>query len=69
MGHLAASDIDLSWSVNDAIARHPPTVAVFNAFGIDACCGGAASIEEAAVRDGADPRAILDALRRAIAGA
>ncbi len=65
MGQLAASTIELNWTVNDTIARHPATVAVFNAFGIDACCGGAAGIDEAAIRDGADPSALLDALRRA----
>ena len=52
-------------TVNEAIRRYPGTVAVFNAFGIDACCGGAAPLGEAAVRDGADPRALLEALRAA----
>ncbi len=52
-------------SVNEAIRRHPATVPVFNAFGIDACCGGAAPLAEAAVRDGADPAALLQALRAA----
>jgi iron-sulfur cluster repair protein YtfE (RIC family) len=52
-------------TVNEAIRRFPATVAVFNAFGIDACCGGAAPLAEAAVRDGADPRALLEAVRAA----
>ena len=52
-------------TVNEAIRRFPATVAVFNAFGIDACCGGAAPLAEAAVRDGADPDALLAALRAA----
>ena len=53
-------------SVNDVIRHFPDTVAVFNAFGIDACCGGAASVEEAARRDGADPAAVFTALRQIV---
>lgn len=52
-------------TVNETIRRFPATVAVFNDFGIDACCGGAAPLAEAAVRDGADPNALLDAVRAA----
>jgi regulator of cell morphogenesis and NO signaling len=49
-------------TVNALLSEHPETVAVFNAFGIDACCGGAVPIDEAARRDGADPAALLEAL-------
>ncbi len=52
-------------TVNEAIRRFPASVAVFNAFGIDACCGGAAPLAQAAVRDGADPAALLQAVRAA----
>jgi regulator of cell morphogenesis and NO signaling len=52
-------------TVNEAIRRFPATVAVFNAFGIDACCGGASTLTQAAVRDGADPAALLQAVRAA----
>jgi iron-sulfur cluster repair protein YtfE (RIC family) len=52
-------------TVNETIRRFPATVAVFNAFGIDACCGGAAPLAEAAVRDGADPVELLEAVRAA----
>lgn len=55
--------IPATMTVNEAIRLYPQTVAVFNAFNIDACCGGAATIEEAARRDGADPDALLAALR------
>lgn len=48
--------------VNDVIQSHPATTNVFNEFGIDACCGGAVSIHDAALRDGADPAALLNAL-------
>ena len=60
------STLDLALTVNEAIARHPRTVAVFNQFGIDACCGGDATIPEAARRDGADPDALVDAVRRIV---
>jgi regulator of cell morphogenesis and NO signaling len=52
--------------VNEVIRTHPATVEAFNRFGIDACCGGAASIREAAVRDGADPDALLAALNEIV---
>lgn len=45
----------MQMTVNETIRRFPATVEIFNRYGIDACCGGAASVAEAAVRDGADP--------------
>ena len=54
--------------VNDVIQSHPATTNVFNAFGIDACCGGVVTIRDAAVRDGTDPAALLNALHSAIIG-
>lgn len=50
--------------VNEVIGLFPATVQVFNDFGIDACCGGSATIEDAAMRDGADPAELLDAVNR-----
>jgi iron-sulfur cluster repair protein YtfE (RIC family) len=55
---------DGSWTLNQTIAAYPATVAVFNRFGVDACCGGSATIEAAAARDGLDAGAILEALRQ-----
>lgn len=52
--------------VNETLRQFPVTTGVFNQFGIDACCGGAASISDAATRDGADPDELLNALNRAI---
>ena len=49
-------------TVNEVIAALPAAVAVFNAFGVDACCGGDASLSEAARRDGAGVDALLAAL-------
>ena len=54
--------IDRSATVNETIVKHPAAVAVFNALGIDACCGGDAPIDEAARRDGVDVNALLAAL-------
>ena len=60
-----AGRIDPDWTVNDTLRIFPATVAVFDRFGIDACCGGAASIAAAARRDGADLVALIEALRLA----
>jgi regulator of cell morphogenesis and NO signaling len=49
-----ATAIDTETTVNEVIRMYPETVAVFNELGIDACCGGDASIAEAAWRDGVD---------------
>lgn len=61
-----ASAISADRTVNEVIRTHPVTVAVFNRFGIDSCCGGASSIQDAAVRDGADPDVLLAALNQAL---
>lgn len=53
-------------TVNEAIRRYPATVEIFNRFGIDACCGGASLVAEAAVRDGADPAALQIELMQVI---
>lgn len=60
-----AGRIEPDWTVNDTLRIFPATVAVFNRFGIDACCGGASSIAAAAQRDGADLAELVEALRAA----
>jgi iron-sulfur cluster repair protein YtfE (RIC family) len=65
MVHTTA--IDSTLPVNEIISRYPATIAVFNRLGIDACCGGWASLDEAAHRDGVDLDALLEALRAATA--
>jgi regulator of cell morphogenesis and NO signaling len=60
--------IALASVVNDVIQSHPATTNVFNEFGIDTCCGGAVSINDAALRDAADPAALLIALNAVIVG-
>ena len=51
--------------VNDCIKLYPRTIGVFTRFKIDSCCGGAVSIEEAANRDGAPLKELLEELNRA----
>lgn len=53
-------------TVNETVRLWPATVDVFNRFGIDACCGGASRLVEAAERDGADATAMLEELQRVI---
>ena len=54
--------IDPTATVNEVLVQYPAAVSVFNAFGIDACCGGDAPLDEAARRDGADVIALIAAL-------
>jgi len=54
--------VDTAATVNEILAQHPATVSVFNLFGIDACCGGDASLDEAARRDNANIVALIAAL-------
>jgi regulator of cell morphogenesis and NO signaling len=53
-------------TVNEIISAFPESVEVFNAFNIDACCGGEALVRDAAARDGADPDAVLAELEKLI---
>lgn len=62
----AGARVSPSLTVNECIRIHPQTVEVFNRFGIDACCGGAAPVREAAERDGAEAAAVVAALEEAI---
>ena len=61
-----ASSIDTRSTVNDIVARFPSTLAVFNAFGIDTCCGGALAVTEAASRHKIPLNALRSALESAI---
>lgn len=59
-------EIPQGMTVNDAIRMYPRTVELFNTFGIDACCGGAVPIAEAAARDGADVEELMRRLLRIV---
>lgn len=58
--------LDCSMSVNDMIARHPETAEVFNAYGIDTCCGGGASVQNAARDSNVDAALLCGDLDAAI---
>ena len=56
-------------TVNDVLLRYPESVSVFNAFGIDACCGGDVSLAVAAARDSVALGDLLAGLDAAAAAA
>lgn len=58
---IVAKDI-----VNEVILRYPETVAIFNAFHVDSCCGGGVSIEKSATRDKIDMQQLLSALNEKV---
>jgi iron-sulfur cluster repair protein YtfE (RIC family) len=66
MSTVQTTQLDCKLSVNAVIARHPSTTKVFNAHGIDTCCGGAKSVEDAAREAGVDPTALCGELVGAI---
>ena len=59
-------EFDPTLTLNEITARFPATIAVFNDFGMDVCCGGDVSLAEAASRDGADLDAVTAALKLAV---
>ena len=62
MKSLQERSIRMDMTVDEVIQRFPAAVAVFKRFGIDACCGGALPIREAARRHGKDEKELLAAL-------
>lgn len=52
--------------INDVIKEYPQSIAVFNEFRVDSCCGGGQSIERTATADGIDIEALLQALNDAV---
>lgn len=53
-------------TVNETVRLAPRTLPVLKSFGIDTCCGGAATLSEAAARHGLNPDALLAALTHAV---
>ena len=62
-----APELDPTSTVNTLIVQDPRTVAVFNHFGLDTCCGGDSPLDEAARREGVELKPLLAALRSAMA--
>lgn len=60
----AAGELALR-SVNAVIMEWPATVAVFERYGVDACCGGAHSVAVAAERHGVALDDLMAELQRA----
>lgn len=57
--------IDVTHTVNAIVTRFPGTVTVFKAHGIDACCGGALPLAEAATRHRINLDGLVEDLARA----
>jgi iron-sulfur cluster repair protein YtfE (RIC family) len=54
--------LDAALTVNEVLARWPAAIAPLNALGVDCCCGGGASLREAAADAGVPLDDLLDAL-------
>ena len=52
--------------INDVIKEYPQSIAIFNEFRVDSCCGGGQSIEKTAMADGIDIEVLLQALNEAV---
>ena len=50
-------------TVNEIIAGHPTTVSVFDAWGVDSCCGGHLPLAIVAEKHGFDLEKLLAELR------
>ena len=59
--------IDSSWTVNEVIGMYPETITVFNSFGMDMCCGGDATLQDAAEEAEVDRDSLMIALLEAAA--
>lgn len=54
-------------ALNEIVRRWPATVGVFHQYGMDACCGGALPLAEAARRHGLELSEVVAALEAAAA--
>jgi iron-sulfur cluster repair protein YtfE (RIC family) len=54
--------IDETWTVNEVMERYPHAISVFNARGVDSCCGGNYSLGEAAADAGIEIKALMSEL-------
>lgn len=58
--------VDPSLTLNEVVRRYPAALGVFNARGLDTCCGGGLPVAEAARHHGLDLAELLAALEQAI---
>lgn len=64
---MSETDLAVEETTVDALmASYPATMPVFNAFGVDTCCGAHRTVRAAALEDRADEVALTAALRQAI---
>lgn len=59
---LPVATIDGTWTVNQVVVHYPETLSTLDALGIDSCCGGAATVQEAARTAGVPAETLLVAL-------
>ena len=58
--------IDPEWTINDLLACAPESAHVLNAFGVDTCCGGGATIAAAAAEAGITAAELTGAITAAV---
>ena len=58
--------IEPQWTVNELLRREPLSATVLNSFGVDTCCGGGDTLEEAAAAAGINGRQLIDAITAAL---
>jgi regulator of cell morphogenesis and NO signaling len=66
---ITEHELNCTLTVHEIAHRYPATRAIFQRFGMDTCCGGAVSVEQAARRDGIDADRLCAELRAAAAAA
>ncbi len=62
----ASPILDPGLTVDEVMARHPSTMPVFNAFGVDICCGAGQTLREAAAGADVAMCRLLQALDEAV---
>lgn len=63
----ASPVVTSSWSVNDVLRYYPSTASVFNAFGLDLCCGAHLTLDAAAHDAGCEADTLLAAIASRVA--
>lgn len=59
--------VDPNLTIGEVVRRYPAALGVFNARGLDTCCGGGLPVVEAAARHGLDLVELLAALEQVAA--